>query len=214
VITVKIDKTAPSVAVTGVTNGATYTFGNVPAAGCTTSDSLSGVAVPATVAVTGGSNGAGSFVATCSGGTDNAGNVAAPVSVSYTVLFAFGGFLSPPPKSTITYQAGRTIPVTFKLTNASGQPISASVASTLGSKLTVTLSGQGITPVAASCSWNIAFLYFQCNVKTPTLSKFGSSFPYQIVASENLTGAPATVPPYSNVWTDVNPETVFFKTGP
>jgi hypothetical protein len=211
---VKIDKTAPSVAVTGVTDGATYTYGNVPAAGCNTADSLSGVAVPATVAITGGSNGAGSFVATCSGGTDRAGNLAAPVSVSYTVLYAFGGFLSPTPKSTLSYQAGRTIPVTFKLTNASGQPISTSVASTLAGKLTVALSGQGITPVTAACSWNFAFLYFQCNVKTPTLSKVGATFPYQIVASENLTGASVTVPPYTNLPADANPESVYFETGP
>ena len=183
----------------------------MPAADCTTSDAVSGAAIPVTVAITRGSNGAGSFLATCSGGTDNAGNVAAPVNVSYTVLYAFGGFLSPPPKITLTYQAGRTIPVTFNLTNASGQPISTSVASTLASKLTVRLSGQGITPVTAACSWNFAFSYFQCNLKTPTLSKLGSSYPYQTTAFENLTGALTTVPPYSNAWTDVNPETVYLR---
>ena len=34
----KIDTTEPSVTVTGVANGATYTLGQVPAAGCSTSD--------------------------------------------------------------------------------------------------------------------------------------------------------------------------------
>jgi hypothetical protein len=86
VVTVKIDKTSPSVLVTSVTNGATYAFGSVPTAACSTSDALAGVATQATLNVTGGnSDGTGSFTATCSGATDNAGNSAAPVSVSYSV---------------------------------------------------------------------------------------------------------------------------------
>ncbi|MFN8491581.1 MAG: choice-of-anchor D domain-containing protein [Caldilineaceae bacterium] len=86
VVTVKLDKTAPSVLVTGVTNGATYAFGSVPTAACSTSDALSGVATPATLNVTGGNpDGSGSFTATCSVATDLAGNSAAPVSVGYTV---------------------------------------------------------------------------------------------------------------------------------
>src|SRR6202040_2922909 len=70
-----IDKTPPVVTVTGVTNGAIYTFGSVlPTAGCNTTDALSGVATNATVSVTGGTNGAGTFTATCAGATDIAGN--------------------------------------------------------------------------------------------------------------------------------------------
>ncbi len=81
---VNIDLTPPTVSVTGVTQGATYNLGSVPAAGCSTTDALSGVASNATVAVTGGSgHGEGHFTATCSGGTDNAGNIAPPVSVTY-----------------------------------------------------------------------------------------------------------------------------------
>jgi len=87
---IHIDKTSPVVAVTGVTNGASYPLGSVPAAGCDTSDVLSGVATPATLAVSGGgsppgANGTGAFSATCSGATDQAGNAANPVSVTYTV---------------------------------------------------------------------------------------------------------------------------------
>ncbi|MEZ4734645.1 MAG: hypothetical protein R3E79_46735 [Caldilineaceae bacterium] len=92
-ITVKIDKTAPSVIITGVTAGATYNFGSVPTAACSTNDTLSGMATPATLSVTGGnSDGSGAFTATCSGATDRAGNSAAPVSVNYTV--------NPPPDTT------------------------------------------------------------------------------------------------------------------
>ena len=82
---VKIDLHSPVVTVTGVRQGATYA-GNAPAAGCVTTDSLSGVALNASVSVTGGNgHGAGQFTATCSGGKDNAGNIARPVSVTYTV---------------------------------------------------------------------------------------------------------------------------------
>jgi hypothetical protein len=83
---VQVDKTAPVVAVTGVSDGAVYELGSVPAAACTTSDARSEVATPATVAVTGGNlEGSGTFTATCSGATDKAGNSVAPVSVSYVV---------------------------------------------------------------------------------------------------------------------------------
>jgi hypothetical protein len=76
-----IDMTPPSVSVTGVTSGATYN--QAPSPGCSTSDSLSGVATNATVSVT---NSGTSYTATCSGATDNAGNSAAAVSVTYQVI--------------------------------------------------------------------------------------------------------------------------------
>ncbi|MEZ4734646.1 MAG: hypothetical protein R3E79_46740 [Caldilineaceae bacterium] len=88
-VTIKRDVTAPVVTVTGVSNGASYTVGSVPTAGCSSSDALAGIATQATVSVTGGNpDGTGSFTATCSGASDNAGNSAAPVSVSYMVSAA------------------------------------------------------------------------------------------------------------------------------
>jgi len=80
---VRIDLHPPVVAVTGVREGATYA-GVAPAAGCSTTDALSGVATNASVSIARG--GRGQFTATCSGGKDNAGNFAQPVSVNYTVL--------------------------------------------------------------------------------------------------------------------------------
>ena len=80
---VQIDLHPPVVTVTGVRQGASYPRGRVPAAGCSTSDALSGVATNATLTVRGGS---GHFTATCSGATDNAGNAAQPVNVTYSVL--------------------------------------------------------------------------------------------------------------------------------
>ncbi|MFN8444105.1 MAG: ExeM/NucH family extracellular endonuclease [Caldilineaceae bacterium] len=84
---VKVDKVAPTVTVTGVSNGASYTYGSVPSASCNTQDATSGVASAATISVTGGNiDGIGNFTATCSSATDKAGNSSTPVSVSYTVL--------------------------------------------------------------------------------------------------------------------------------
>jgi hypothetical protein len=80
---VQIDLHPPVVIVTGVRQGASYPMGRVPAAGCSTADALSGVATKATLTVRGGN---GHFTATCSGATDNAGNAAQPVSVTYSVL--------------------------------------------------------------------------------------------------------------------------------
>jgi alpha-tubulin suppressor-like RCC1 family protein len=83
---IKIDKTAPIVTVTGVEDGVTYVLGNVPIAGCETTDALSGVETEASLTLTGGDgDGTGSFTATCSGAADFAGNNNS-ASVAYTVI--------------------------------------------------------------------------------------------------------------------------------
>lgn len=83
---VNLDLTPPVVTVTGVSEGAVYSYQHVPKAACNSTDALSGVAARATVSVTGGNQFAyGNYTATCSGATDNAGNKAAPVRITYTV---------------------------------------------------------------------------------------------------------------------------------
>jgi hypothetical protein len=83
---INIDKTPPSVSVTGVTDGAAYILGSVPSAGCDTSDALSGVASAASLSLSGGNpDGSGTITAACSGALDNAGN-SGSASVTYTVL--------------------------------------------------------------------------------------------------------------------------------
>lgn len=127
--TVKLDTMPPVVAITGVFNGAVYSFGAVPVAGCSTSDTPSGVAVEATVSIAGGTpNGVGSFTATCSGATDFAGNTAAPVNATYSVRYtSFIGFLPPLASGDGSYSGlyklGRTIPVKWQLMSGAGQYI-------------------------------------------------------------------------------------------
>ncbi len=107
-----VDTTPPSVSVTGVSNGATYTGGRAPTPGCSDSDTVSGIATDATLSVTNTGN---AHTATCSGATDNAGNTAPPVSASYTVLPA--GYTT----ARVTDSNGNPlpgVPVTFR--SASG----------------------------------------------------------------------------------------------
>jgi hypothetical protein len=123
---IKIDKTAPTVSVTGVSSSSTYTLGSVPTAGCNTVDTLSGVQTAASVSSSGGP--VGSVTAICSGGTDNAGNIAAAVSVTYNVSYHWTGFFQPidnmPTVNTV--QAGSGIPVKFSLSGYQGLGIFAS----------------------------------------------------------------------------------------
>ncbi len=146
-----VDTTAPIVAVTGVSNGATYIVGGVPVAGCSTTDGVSGVAANATLTVTGGTaNHVGSFTATCSGGRDNAGNVAAPVSATYNVNYAFGGFsLGGRP----VVNGGSTVPVKFQLRNASGALITTTTSVlAIEASSNPACSGVGGTPFPAAAT--------------------------------------------------------------
>ncbi len=119
-----VDTTAPFVSVLGVSNGATYNLGAVPAASCSTTDSASGVATPATLAITGGTaNHVGHFTATCAGAVDVAGNHAAQVSDAFDVHYIFSGFLtdlSPDGPDGRTFRVGSTVGVKWRLEDAQG----------------------------------------------------------------------------------------------
>jgi alpha-tubulin suppressor-like RCC1 family protein len=139
VVTVKIDKAVPVVSVTGVTDGAIYVIGTAPIADCSTSDALSGVATEATISLTG--SGVGSYTATCAGATDRAGNAAPAVSVSYRVAYTFVGFFAPVDNlpTVNTANAGRTIPLKWRVTDAAGNPVTS-------------LTSVTLTSVASGCS--------------------------------------------------------------
>jgi hypothetical protein len=125
-VTIQLDKTPPTVTVTSVTDGATYILGSVPAAGCETSDATSGVATYATVSISGGGtpSGVGSYTATCSGASDNAGNTNS-ASVTYSVIYDWSGFFRPvdnlPTLNSV--KAGSAIPVKFGLNGNQGLSI-------------------------------------------------------------------------------------------
>jgi len=92
----------------------------VPPGGCETFDqpALSGVAVPAVLAISGGTaQGVGSFIATCSGAQDRADNGAPPVMAGYSVHYPFAGFFAPIDNLPVVnvMNAGRTVPVKFSL---------------------------------------------------------------------------------------------------
>jgi hypothetical protein len=124
-LTVKRDATPPVVTVTGVAEGARYPLSNVPNAGCTTTDTMSGVKTEATLSVSGGeADGTGNFTANCAGAEDFAGNTAG-AEVSYTVFddtatdpdFGFGGFTGPiagPPTVNLV-TANQVVAVKFSL---------------------------------------------------------------------------------------------------
>jgi hypothetical protein len=118
---IKRDARAPSTKVTGVSGGAVYVLGSVPAAGCNTTDATSGVAQAASAAVTGGPT-VGRFTATCSGARDQAGNIGRPVSTKYSVIYDWGGFLpaGQNPPTVNTAKAGSIVSVQFQIAGFHG----------------------------------------------------------------------------------------------
>jgi hypothetical protein len=149
------------------------------------------------------------WVATYNGDTNNSSVSSGAGDEPVIVLYGFGGFMSPLPKSTLL-KSGSTIPVKFVLTDSSGHPIAASTAAALASagKVKATLAGPAISPQTVPCAWSTSNLAFQCNIKTPRGLKTGTSNPYTITVQENVTGGFITAPAVS---TAVNPETVYFK---
>jgi uncharacterized protein YjbI with pentapeptide repeats len=193
---VKIDKTPPAVAVTGVRQGGVYVLGKVPRVGCATADALSGVAARAVPAVTGGSHGVGQLTATCRGAADIAGNrQAGPVSVKYSVIGGFGGFLAPRPGSVLPKSA-HTTTVKFRLATASGKPVPPAQAAALAKagSVKVTLAGPSIKPLAVTCQWNSAGTYFQCAIPTPARVKTGKANRYTLTAQETTVTGTIPVP--------------------
>jgi hypothetical protein len=130
---IRIDRTAPTVSVTGVSDGATYTLGAAPTAGCTASDALSGTTGSCTGVLSGGTSaGVGRFTYTATA-TDRAGN-RRTVSVSYRVVYRFSGFLQPvndpatdsaAPMS--VFRRSSTVSVGFRLLDADGDVVAPSL---------------------------------------------------------------------------------------
>lgn len=121
---ISIDKTAPVVSVAAPVNGASLLLRQVVTFAYTCTDALSGVVSCA------GPSAAGSRVDTTSVGAqafsvtvaDAAGNTAVS-SASFNVVYRFGGFLQPIALPVSTFKSGSTIPVKFRLADASGAAV-------------------------------------------------------------------------------------------
>jgi hypothetical protein len=115
-VSFNVDTTAPTVTLGGGASLAATTSGSNLT--CRTIDALSGVATDAVLVITGGSdNGVGTFTATCTGALDNAGNLSAPVSVTFGQTYGEGSGILPPiaPGSDRLAVRGQTVPVKFRL---------------------------------------------------------------------------------------------------
>jgi hypothetical protein len=82
-VTVSIDMAAPIVSIVGAQNLGTYSLAAAPTPSCVTSDVTSGVAVAAELSVSRSAN--GTFIATCAGALDAAGNLSPALSISFRV---------------------------------------------------------------------------------------------------------------------------------
>ncbi|MEI3847609.1 MULTISPECIES: OmpL47-type beta-barrel domain-containing protein [unclassified Microbacterium] len=131
---IRIDQEKPTLTAAGVNvAGGIYVLGSAPAATCTATDNVSGLA-SCVVSVTGGTaNGVGTFSYTATA-TDNAGNQTI-LTGSYTVTYRFDGFLQPINDtahqvgvSTSIFKAGSTVPVKFQLKDAAGKVVQSATA--------------------------------------------------------------------------------------
>ncbi|MFU8872852.1 PxKF domain-containing protein [Micromonospora sp. SL4-19] len=169
------DAVPPQVSVTGVADGGVYHLKAVPTAGCRTVDEGSGVATEATLTVTGGTAaGVGVYTVTCAGAVDKAGNLAAPVSVGYTTAYVFDGF-SAPVKNGDGFnkaKAGQAIPIKWRLTDATGAPVTNLAAAPLSVVTADCATARTLAAIEeyasdASGLQNLGNGYYQVNWKTP-----------------------------------------------
>jgi hypothetical protein len=176
---------------------------------CHTTDALEPVTVAAKLKITRtGPNGIGKTTATCEGAIDAAGDRSAPVSVSYDVVYGFGGFKTPKAGTAISLSAHR-FTATFALVDGSGTAIAAAAAASFAKAgdVEVTRTGPGIGERTAKCGWKASSRVFSCVVPIPSGAKAGHT--YHLTALENP-GLPRwdLIPGVNG---SVNPQPVKFK---
>lgn len=176
--------TTPPVLHLNVKNRQVFAVGKAPAVQCTATDKDSPVVVDPALKITGRlSHGLGKLTATCRGAKDPAGNVASPVSATYSIAYGFDGMI-PQQGSTVPARP-RTLTVSFGLSSPS-RPISASTARAMvrGHDLRVTLRGPGIRPTTAVCNSYSSSLGFVCKLRLPQV-RTGRRHRYTLTAYEN-----------------------------
>jgi hypothetical protein len=173
--TVKVDKTAPSLAPTISPNP--VLLGSAASANPHATDSTSGVASSFCGPIDTSTVGAKTVQCTA---TDVAGNVKT-VSVPYVVGFGIAN-LAPPSRS--KFKAGANIPMKFQLTGANGQPIAASLAQSLpacAAKVTI-----GTQPTVCAV-FDARTNTFQANVKAPANTPVGTELPIRVAVTIGTT---------------------------
>ena len=127
--------------------------------------------------------------------TDRAGNTTI-VSRSYTVGYAFSGFFSPVDTGVLNVaKAGKAIPLKFRLTDASGAPITTLTTATISSVslscVSLSEGSDAIEEYAAGASGlqNLGDGYYQLNWKSPT-NYAGSCRQLRLNLGEGSTASP------------------------
>ena len=114
----KFDGTAPELAPS--VEPAVVTLGGAAAATANATDATSGIATQGCGPVD--TSTVGTHAVTCTA-TDNAGNTAT-AEATYTVAYTFSGFSAPVDKNAVNVaNAGKTIPLKWRVTDGSGAPI-------------------------------------------------------------------------------------------
>lgn len=139
---INIDKTPPTIEITGLTANGGYTAGCVPTPTFIAADALSGVG-SSNGALTGGNgNGVGGFTYAVTA-SDLAGNVATRAA-SFTVGYNFRGFFAPVANDgSAIFRLNRTVPFKFQLARCDGSIVTNAVARLIVTRLTNVVLGTG-----------------------------------------------------------------------
>lgn len=125
------------------------------------------------------------------------------------MAYGLHGFITPASGTTIA-RSSKAVTTRFRLTNASGTAIPASLAKALAEArdTRATLTGPGIKAVTATCTWSASQQDLTCAVRIPPGARTGSSQKYTLTATEDLGDGFLTVPAVHGT---TDPEVIHFK---
>jgi hypothetical protein len=163
--TVRIATAEPFLTVTGVADGAVYPLGGVPQGGCAAAGGAT-LATQPTYSVTGGTtNGFGTYSATCSGAVDVLGRASQPVSVTYTVTYAFLGFARPLPDQTFPKRRTSNFIAAFQMGTYMGTRIGTGSVT----KAVLSTAPNGVGPLTeGTCRYTRTTNRWECRINMPT----------------------------------------------
>ncbi|MFA6494531.1 MAG: PxKF domain-containing protein, partial [Candidatus Paceibacterota bacterium] len=153
-ISVKIDKTAPEVAISSPTNGGEYFLNQNILAEWSAADTVSGMLLSEGTTTTGASIDTGTIGEKTYSvfATDNAGNASAK-TVTYSVRYDYGGILQPiNADGKSIFKLGSTVPVKFRIKYADGNFISTATANIYVNKISNGVLGTETEAVSTSAA--------------------------------------------------------------